>query len=132
MNKAPGLIATAYQQNSAARLLLVKGEVDYVIQSGDTVEMVNEPSVPEMEAIGGTGDTITGLISAFAYAGLEMHEAAIIAAKTNRMAGKFAQATPATKISQIIERFSDVMKEYLCIWSGVCYTSNIDGGAIND
>ena len=131
-NKAPELIATAYQQSSAARVLLVKGAIDYVVRDGDILDTVSEPDVPELEAIGGTGDTITGMVSAFAYAGLELHEAAMIAARANRIAGTFAQATPATKISQIVERFPDVMKEYLCTWSGVCYTSNIEGGAIND
>ena len=119
-SNAPELITTAYQQNSAARLLLVKGAVDYVVQVGDIVGTITEPNVPEMEAIGGTGDTITGLVSALAYAGLELHEAGIIAARANRMAGKFAQATPATKIGQIIESFPDVFKEHLCQWSGVC------------
>ncbi len=128
---APRLIATAYQQNSAAKLLLVKGAVDYVVQAGDIVDRISEPDVPELEAIGGTGDTITGLVSAFAYAGLELHEAAIIAARTNRMAGEYAEATPATKIWQIIEKFPAVMKEHLCSWSGVCYTTDVRGGAVN-
>ena len=130
MTQAPKLIASAYEQNGAARLLLVKGAVDYVVRAGD-VDMISEPDVPELEAIGGTGDAITGLVSAFAYAGLELHEAAIISARANRMAGKFAQVTPATKIWQIIKKFPDVMKEHLCSWSGVCYTTDIRGGAIN-
>ena len=130
MAQAPKLIASAYEQNGAARLLLVKGAVDYVVRAGD-VDMISEPDVPELEAIGGTGDAITGLVSAFAYAGLELHEAAIISARANRMAGKFAQVTPATKIWQIIKKFPDVMKEHLCSWSGVCYTTDIRGGAIN-
>jgi len=67
---------------------------------------ISEPNVPELEAIGGTGDTITGLVSAFAYAGLELPEAAIIDAKSNRMAGKLAQATPATKVRQVIEQLA--------------------------
>ena len=74
-----------------------------------------------LEPIGGTGDTITGIVSALAYAELEPHEAAIIAARANRMAGKYAQATPATKVAQIIDQFPSVFKDYLCEWSGVCY-----------
>jgi len=98
ISQVPSLIAAAYRNKSAARLLLVKGAIDYVVQDGEIIATVSEPDVPELEAIGGTGDTITGLISAFAYAGLEPHEAAIIAARANRMAGKFARATPATKV----------------------------------
>ncbi len=129
IDQTPGLAATAYQNRSAAKLLLAKGAVDYVIEDGSIVATVTEPSVPELEAIGGTGDTITGLVSAFTYAGLRLHEAAIIAAKANRMAGRFAQATPATKVGQIIERFPAVYKEYLCQWSGACDTK---GGNFND
>ena len=122
ITQTPNLVAAAYQNRGAARLLLVKGAVDYVIRDGEILETVDEPDVPELEAIGGTGDTITGLVSAFVYAGLELHQAAIIAAKANRMAGKFAQPTPATKVSEIVKQFPAVFKEYLCEWSGVCLT----------
>ena len=77
--------------------------------------------MPTLEAIGGTGDTITGLVSAFVHAGMEPREAAIIASKANRMAGKFAEATPATRVRQIISQYRAVFKEYLCQWSEVCY-----------
>jgi NAD(P)H-hydrate repair Nnr-like enzyme with NAD(P)H-hydrate dehydratase domain len=129
VNQAPELAHTAYENHGAAKLLLIKGAIDYVVRGGDILATVTEPNVPELEAIGGTGDTITGLVSAFAYAGLELHEAAIITAKVNRMAGKFALATPATKVRQIIDQFPAVFKEYLCQWSGVCY---IEGGNYDD
>ncbi len=122
IKRTPELIKTAYRNGSAARLLLVKGAVDYIVSNGEIVATVSEPDVPTMEAIGGTGDVITGLVSALAYAELEPHEAAVIAARANRMAGKFAQATPATKVRQVIAQFPDVFHEYLCQWSGVCYT----------
>ena len=122
VTQTPQLAATAYQLKSAAKLLLVKGETDYIVRKGEILATVTEPSVPELEAIGGTGDTITGLISAFAYAGTELHEAAVLAARTNRMAGKLAQPTPATRVSQIIDQFPTVFRKYLCQWSGVCIT----------
>ena len=122
ITRTPELAAAAYRNHSAAKILLVKGSIDYIIRDGDILETITEPDVPALEAIGGTGDTITGLVSAFAYAGLELHEAAIIAAKANRMAGKFAQPTPATKVGQIVAQFPAVFKEYLCQWSGICYT----------
>jgi len=125
ITQTPELIADAYQNNSAAKLLLVKGATDYIIREGEIIATINEPDVPALEAIGGTGDTITGLVSALTYAGLELDEAAIIAARANRMAGKFAQATPATRVRQIIDQFPAVFKEYLCQWSGVCY---MEGG----
>lgn len=128
ITQTPRLVTAAYQHDNAAKLLLVKGAVDYIVRDGDILATITEPDVPELEAIGGTGDTITGLVSAFAYAGLELHEAAIVAARANRMAGKFAQATPASRVSQIIDQFQAVFKEYLCQWSGVCY---IGGGDYN-
>jgi len=122
------LVVAAYQHRNIAKLLLVKGAIDYVVIDGDILATIAEPNIPELEAIGGTGDTITGLIAAFLYAGLEPREAAIIAARANRMAGRFAQATPATKVGQVIEQFPNVFREYLCGWTGVCYT---EGGNYN-
>jgi len=120
ITRAPALIIDSYRQRSAPRLLLVKGAIDYIARDGDIVATVTEPDVPELEAIGGTGDTITGLLTAFADAGLELAEAALIAAKANRTAGKFARATPATRVSQIISQFPAVFGEYLGRWSQSC------------
>ena len=120
VSRTPELVATAYDLKSAAGLLLVKGSTDYIVRDGEILDTVTEPDVPVLEAIGGTGDTITGLVSALVYAELEPHEAAIIAARANRMAGRFAKATPATKIWQVIEQFPAVFAEHLCAWSGAC------------
>lgn len=119
-DKIPEQIATAYNNKSVARLLLVKGKTDYIASDGEIVAIINEPDVPTLEAIGGTGDSITGLVSALVYAGFKPQQAAIIAAKTNRMAGKYAQPTPATKVNQIIKQFPAVFKEHFCQWSEVC------------
>ncbi len=116
-SKIPDQITSTFKSKSAAKTLLVKGETDYIASNGKILASINEPDVPTLETIGGTGDTITGLVSALVYAGLKPHKAAIIAAKINRMAGKFAQPTPATKVSQIIDQFPAVFKEYFCEWS---------------
>ena len=92
-----------------------------IIREGDIVATVTEPDVPALEAIGGTGDTMTGLVSAFAYAGLELHQAAIISARANRMAGQIAKVTPANRVGAVIAQFPTVFKKYLCQWSEVCY-----------
>jgi len=126
INRAPELAQAAYKNHGAAKLLLVKGATDYIIKEGKVLATVTEPDVPALEPIGGTGDTITGLVSALAYAELEPHEAAIIAARANRMAGKYAQVTPATKVKQVIAQFPEVFKEYLCQWSNVCYVKGGD------
>jgi len=126
MERIPELINSAYQHKNAARLLLVKGAVDYVVRDGEVLAAVTEPDVPVMEAIGGTGDTITGVVSAFVYAGLEPHEAAIISARANRMAGKVAEVTPATRVRRVIDHFPAVFTKYLCEWSGVCTTGGVE------
>lgn len=128
ITRTPELVDIAYRNKNAPKVLLVKGAIDYIIRDGEIIETVDQPDVPALEAIGGTGDTITGLVAALVYAGLEPHEAAIIAAKTNRMAGKFANPTPATKVAEIIKQFPAVFREYLCSWSEVCRT----GGEAND
>ena len=121
ISRAPELARLAYKNHGAAKLLLVKGATDYIIRKGEVLATVTEPDVPALEPIGGTGDTITGLVSAFTYAGLELYEAAIIAARANRMAGKYTRVTPATRVRQIIAQFPSVFKDYLCQWSNVCH-----------
>jgi NAD(P)H-hydrate repair Nnr-like enzyme with NAD(P)H-hydrate dehydratase domain len=120
VSRTPELVAAAYKHNDAAKLLLVKGSTDYIVQNGEIIETVTEPDVPELEAIGGTGDMITGQVAAFTSAGLEPHEAAIISARANRTAGKQARATPATRVAEIIDNLPTVFAENLCEWSGVC------------
>ena len=120
VTRTPELVTAAYKNNDAAKFLLVKGSTDYIVRNGEILETVTEPNVPELEAIGGTGDMITGQVAAFTSAGLEPHQAAIISAKANRTAGKYAQATPATKVSEIIDRLPAVFEENLCEWSGTC------------
>jgi NAD(P)H-hydrate repair Nnr-like enzyme with NAD(P)H-hydrate dehydratase domain len=119
--KIPQQIIEAYHNGSAADLLVVKGKTDYVAQGGEILYNINEPDVPHLEPIGGTGDTITGLVSGLVYAGLEPKDAAVFACRTNRTAGKLVQPTPATKVKEIIDLFPRVAKEYYCSWSGVCY-----------
>jgi len=120
VTQTPKLIGAAYGNGSAAKVLLVKGKIDYIVRDGEIVDTIDQPDVPELEPIGGTGDTITGLVAALTYIGLESHEAAIIAAKTNRMAGKLARITPATRVNEIIKYFPSVFEKHLCEWSGAC------------
>ena len=126
MERMPELLQAAHRQKNAAKLMLVKGATDYIVQNGEIIDTVNEPDVPMMEPIGGTGDTITGMIAAFIYAGLEPREAAIIAARANRMAGKMAAVTPATRVTRVVEHLPVVFKKYLCEWSGVCTTGGVE------
>lgn len=112
--QTPRLVAAAYANKGAARLLLVKGAVDYVARDGAVLATVDEPDVPALEAIGGTGDTITGLVAALVCAGMDPGDAAIAAARVNRTAGVYAGATPATRVADIIGQFGPVFEQQLC------------------
>jgi hypothetical protein len=122
ISRSPELAKVAYKNHGSAKLLLIKGTTDYIVEGGEVIAKVSDPNIPELEPIGGTGDTITGLVAALIYAGLEASEAAIIAAKANRMAGKYARVTPASKVKQVVDQFPAVFKDNLCSWSNVCYT----------
>lgn len=99
---APDLIARAYRHDNAARHLLVKGRVDRLADSTGVCASVGEPSHPAMEAIGGTGDTLTGIVSALLATGMAMRPACLLAAKANRLAGDLARPDPATQVAEII------------------------------
>ena len=126
MDRMPELIKSAYSNKNAAKLMLVKGATDYIVREGKILDTVTEPDIPMMEPVGGTGDTITGMVAAFIHAGLEPHEAAIIAARANRMAGSFAGVTPATRVAEVIAHFPEVFEQYLCEWSGVCIPEGVE------
>ena len=111
--QVPELIKTAYRQKSAAKTLIVKGSTDHVVENGKIIFTISEPDLPALEAIGGTGDTISGMVGAMIDAGLSHHDAAVAALKANRKAGEIAHATPATKIRQIISAIPEALKNIL-------------------
>ena len=111
--RAVELIERAYAHGNAARNLLVKGKQDHIVHEGIITASIGEPSVEALEAIGGTGDTITGIVSALVSAGYEITKAAEIAARTNRLAGLLANPTPATSVSGIISCIPRALDEIL-------------------
>ena len=112
-NDVPQLIRRAYKSGNAARTLFVKGEVDYICQDGEILEEISEPNVEELEAIGGTGDLITGMISGLIYAGKSPIEACRIAGRVNRKAGELSRPTPATQIKDIIKYVPEALRDVL-------------------
>jgi NAD(P)H-hydrate repair Nnr-like enzyme with NAD(P)H-hydrate dehydratase domain len=101
-NRVPEKITRAYAHNNAARHLLVKGKKDYIADAHGIQETVSSPVEEAMEAIGGTGDTLTGIVSALIASGMAIKDAMIAAAQTNRLAGLLANPTPATQVKDII------------------------------
>ena len=116
----PEMIKRLYERGDAPETLIVKGSTDFVARGGEVVAEISEPDVPVMEAIGGTGDTITGMSAAFLAAGLEAHQACILAAKSNRMAGSCASIGPASSVTELIAELPATFTKHLCEWSGVC------------
>lgn len=114
------LVRAAYETGGSSRVLLVKGESDRIASDGRVVSVIDEPCVPALEAIGGTGDTLTGLASAFIAAGFPTIDAARCAALANREAGKAMAATPAMHASDLVAVLPAVLGDHLCRWAGAC------------
>jgi len=109
----PDLISRAYAHNNAARHLLVKGEKDYIANEKGIQAVIDQPVEDAMEAIGGTGDTLTGIVASLISTGMEITEAASIAARTNRLAGYYAKPTPATQVIEIVNHIPRALEEVL-------------------
>ena len=112
-DRIPELISRAYKNENAARCLLVKGKQDYVADRQGIQETIDDPVEEALEAIGGTGDTLTGVVAALIEAGMEVKEAAVIAAKVNRLAGHYAKPTPASQVMEIVQQIPRALEEIL-------------------
>jgi len=112
-NRAPKLIARAYTHKNAARCLLVKGKQDYVADRQGIQTTIDNPMEEAMEAIGGTGDTLTGIVTALIGNGMAVVKAATIAAKVNRLAGHYANPTPAMQVLEMVQHIPRALSEIL-------------------
>ncbi len=115
-------IREAYRHGNSARCLLVKGSVDRIAVRGRVLHTIGGPDLHEaaiqgieaMEAIGGTGDTITGMAAALMESGRDAPEAARIAAQANRIAGSLAQPTPASHIRELVMHIPAALERAMC------------------
>jgi NAD(P)H-hydrate repair Nnr-like enzyme with NAD(P)H-hydrate dehydratase domain len=114
----PRLIMQAYAHKDASKVLLVKGETDYIARDGEILHVVTEPDIDAMEAIGGTGDTITGAVAALIYGGYDHVQASLVAARANRIAGLLCNPTPATHIGELIACIPEALKQVLAEEAG--------------
>ena len=112
-NRVPELIIRAYEHDNAARCLLVKGKAGLHRHSEGILATVDEPLVEALEPVGGTGDTVTGIVSALVASGMSVEDAAVLAAKVNRLAGLYANPTPATQVIELIQHIPRAMAEIL-------------------
>ena len=112
-NRVPDLIERAYRHKNAARYLLVKGCCDYLAGKKGLLGRVDRPVAEAMEAMGGTGDTLTGLVAALSSCGMPIEKAALAAARANRLAGCLADPTPATQVSEIVRHIDGALAQVL-------------------
>lgn len=111
----PRIIEMAYKNNGAARYLLVKGKTDFIADKNGILAVVDRPDVPELECIGGTGDTITGMCAALIAKGLDIKQALTLSARANRLAGTAGSITPASRIEELIACLPEVFNHQLDI-----------------
>ena len=112
-NHVPDLISRVYAHQNAPRYLLVKGKQDYIANRKGILAVVDDSLQEAMEVIGGTGDTLTGIVAALIATRIDIREAAIIASKVNRLAGVYAHPTPATQVRKIIQYIPKALREIL-------------------
>ena len=103
----------AWEHGDSAGILLVKGAVDLIMEKGHEVGRVSEPCLPYMEPVGGTGDLVTGLLTAFALAGFPLPEACRLAAQGARCVGEKTQPVPSTGISEFMPFVAEGVSEAL-------------------
>lgn len=96
------LIERAYRHENSSRFLLVKGRCDHVASREGVIQTICEPSVEALEPIGGTGDSLTGLVSALLAARYPIPRACALGAKANRLMGLLASPTPASAIADLL------------------------------
>ncbi len=101
-DRAPELASRAHAHENAARTMLVKGKTDLVVEEGRVVARIDNPSVPNLEPVGGTGDTVAGIVSALLAAGLPMRDACRKGALANRAMGRLANPTPASSVADLL------------------------------
>lgn len=102
-HKVEELIQRAYKYGNASKYLLIKGRSDYLVKEGKIIETISEPLVEALEPVGGTGDTITGIVSALIESGFAIEKAYSLASKINRIAGQILNPEPSTQIGEIIK-----------------------------
>ncbi|MCM0754665.1 sugar kinase [Desulfovibrio aminophilus] len=112
-NRVPDLVQRAHAHANAARHLLVKGEVDHVVRDGEILGSVDAPSEEALEAMGGTGDTLTGVAAALIEAGWDIPRACLAGARVNRLAGALLRPTPASQVRELAARIPEALETVL-------------------
>ena len=118
-----GIITNVDTKNNADALLFQSEKV--LKDAGDAVDaadkeaiekaqadlraVIDSPSVPAMECIGGTGDIVTGLVTAFAAAGWPLCAACQAASRSARRLAVLCEPRPDTPVADLIRRLPDAL-----------------------
>ncbi len=98
----PALLKRALDNCNCPANLIIKGATDYIVCKGELEASISEPAEPAMECIGGTGDIVTGFVTAFLASGFPICKSAIMAAKAARCLGDYVRPNPATQVAELI------------------------------
>ena len=112
----PPLLQRALEHGNCPKNLIIKGSKDYIVVDGRVIATVDAPSVPAMECIGGTGDLVTGLATAFLCGGAAMDEACTAAARMARLLAQLCAPNPGTQIGELIEMLPEAMRSARSVW----------------
>ena len=105
----PPLLARVLAHGNSPRHLLIKGAADHIVCEGEVRAVIDSPSVPAMECIGGTGDIVTGLVTAFAAAGWPLCAACQAASRSARRLAVLCEPRPDTPVADLIRRLPEAL-----------------------
>ena len=112
----PPLLLRAMEHGNCPKNMIIKGTKDYIVTDGSITATVETPSVAAMECIGGTGDLVTGLATAFLCAGACMNEACTAAARMARLLAQHCAPNPGTQISELIGKLPEALHAARAKW----------------
>ena len=117
----PPLLLRALEHANCPKNMIIKGSKDYIVLDGQIAATVDAHSVASMECIGGTGDLVTGLATAFlcGHANMDsasMGESCTAAARMARMLAQHCAPTPGTQIAELIEKLPEALAATRSVW----------------
>lgn len=108
----PVLFKRALEHANCPPNMIVKGSADYIICDDKLVATVSEPSVAAMESIGGTGDVVTGLATAWLASGEPICKSALYAARAARLLAADCNPNPATQVAELIAHIPQTIEKW--------------------
>ena len=117
----PPLLQRAFEHGNCPKNMIIKGSKDYIVLDGQIAATVDTPSVASMECIGGTGDLVTGLATAFLCANTNpsdasMGESCTAAARMARLLAQHCAPNPGTQIRELIEKLPEALSAARSVW----------------